>query len=376
MKNLSDKRSYKAKIPFLLDPSIVILVIILTLFGLLMIYSTISVSDSENIYFFKQLNAVIAGIFVMFFASRINIKSLYKISKYMAIAALILVILPLIPGIGSNAGGAQRWVKIAFFRLQPGEFVKIAAIVFLANYYSRHENGIKTWKEGFVIPLICFLGVIGGIFLLQPDFGSAAVLFLAGAIMACALGVRIKHFLLAALPLAFACVLVVAAAPYRLKRIEAFLHPFEDTSGKSYQLIQSLITIASGGFSGVGLGNSQQKLHFLPAAHTDFILSVIAEEFGFIGVIVLISLFFIFFLRCLKIASRVSYDTFSYALAMGLLFLILVPAFANFGIVTGLLPTKGLVLPFIGFGGSNVIASFFTVGLLLAIVRGVYKRDI
>ena len=366
---------YKAKIPFLLDPVIVILVIGLSLFGLLMIYSTKSVSDSQNTYFFKQLYAIIAGFFVMYFASRVNLKLLRRISKYMLFVSLAFLLLPLIPGIGSNAGGAQRWVKIGFFRFQPGEFVKIFFIIYMAGYFTRHEESIKTFFDGLVKPII-LLAVIGPFFLLQPDLGSLIIIAGATFITAFSLGLNWKHIGLGIGFSALSFALLVIAKPYRMKRIEAFLSPFEDTSGKSYQLIQSLITIASGGFWGVGLGNSQQKLFFLPAAHTDFIFAVIAEELGFFGVTILVSVFFIFFLRCLNIASRVSYDTFVYSLAIGLTALIFFPAFLNFAIVMGILPTKGLVLPFIGFGGSNVISTFLAVGILLAIVRGIYKRDI
>ncbi|MGI6680679.1 MAG: FtsW/RodA/SpoVE family cell cycle protein [Bdellovibrionota bacterium] len=171
-------------------------------------------------------------------------------------------------------------------------------------------------------------------------------------------------------------VFAIISAPYRMKRIEAFFHPFEDTSGKAYQLVQSLITIAGGGFSGVGLGNSQQKLHFLPASHTDFIFAVVAEELGFLGAITLMTLFICLFYQCMKIVRKTTHDTFAYSLSIGLTSLIFIPAFFNFGVVTGMLPTKGLVLPFIGYGGSNIIATFLIVGLLLAIVRGVYKREI
>lgn len=368
-------RKQNAKIPILSDPIIVFLVIILSLFGLLMIYSTKSVSDSENQYFLKQLYAVVAGFVFMFFASRVNIKWLYQISRYMLILTVIFLLLPLIPGIGSGAGGAKRWVKILGFRFQPGEFVKIFFIIYLAGYYTRYQNEIKSFFQGLLKPFIIILCTVG-LYLLQPDFGSLAIVVGASLIMAFSLGVLWRFLFLIGTSAGLLAALAIIIEPYRMKRVEVFFHPFEDTSGKAYQLVQSLITIAGGGFWGVGLGESQQKLLFLPAAHTDFIFAVIAEELGFFGGVCLITVFFALFLKCISISLRVSYDTFAYALSVGLSSLILLPAFLNFGIVMGLLPTKGLVLPFIGFGGSNVTCTFIVVGLLLAIIRGVYKRDI
>ncbi len=375
----SNNKVTLAKIPILLDPILVLLVIVITSFGLLMIYSTTAVvagKDYGTEYYFvgKQIAAAIVGFLMMIIFSLLKIKNLYKYSHYMLFISIFLLILPMIPGIKSGAGGAERWVRLGFLKFQPGEFVKIFFIIYLAGFYARHESEIQDFTTGLLKPLI-LVGIIGFLFLQQPDFGSLAIIVGATFVMAISVGVTMKYFFIgvgAILPIA---ILLVCTSSYRMKRIEAFLFPFKDVSGKAYQLVQSLIAIGGGNFWGVGLGSGQQKLHFLPASHTDFIFSVIAEELGFFGGIIIIFVFFFLFLRCLNIASRVANKTFPYALSMGIMALIVLPAFLNFGIVMGLLPTKGLVLPFIGFGGSNILATFMAIGLLLAVVRSTYKQD-
>lgn len=377
--NAYNNKLRSAKIPFLLNPVLVLLVIALTSFGLLMIYSTTAVIaeksfGNEHYYFFKQFVAVIIGIFFMMILSRVSIKNIYKISSYMFFVSIFLLILPMIPHIGSGAGGAKRWVELGVFRFQPGEFVKIFFIVYLAGFYARHESDLQKFSVGLFRPLI-LVAIIGVLFLLQPDFGSLAIIVGATFVMAVSVGVAIRYFFVGLFTILPIITLLICTSPYRMKRIEAFLFPFKDTSGKAYQLVQSLIAIGGGKLFGVGLGNSKQKLHFLPAAHTDFIFSVIAEELGFLGGVFIILAFFFLFLKCLNISAKVFNKTFPFALSVGLTALIIVPAFLNFGIVMGVLPTKGLVLPFIGFGGSNIVATFMVIGLLLAIVRSTYKQD-
>ncbi|MGI6680678.1 MAG: FtsW/RodA/SpoVE family cell cycle protein [Bdellovibrionota bacterium] len=193
MKQRISYRDKNLKTPFLLEPAIVILVMVLSFFGLIMIYSTKSVTDSENLYFFKQLNAVIVGIVLMFLVSRVKIRFLYKISKSMLPLLIIFMLLPLIPGIGSDAGGAQRWAKIGFFRFQPGEFVKIFFIIYLAGYYARHEDKIEEFLGGLINPLL-LISLVGGLFLLQPDLGSAIIVVGASLTVAFAVGGFFKVF--------------------------------------------------------------------------------------------------------------------------------------------------------------------------------------
>jgi cell division protein FtsW len=205
--------------------------------------------------------------------------------------------------------------------------------------------------------------------LLQPDFGSSAVIVVVVLSMALSTGVRLSHLAFCSLAVIFAAAVLVAISPYRMMRIVSFLSPFADASGKGYQLIQSLIAVGTGQLSGVGLGGSQQKLFFLPAAHTDFIFAVISEELGFVGGIFVIFGFLVFMWRGLLLAKSVRHDTFLFALAVGLTMMIVAPALLNVGVVIGLLPTKGMVLPLVGYGGSSLMACMAVVGLLLGIRR-------
>ena len=224
-----------------------------------------------------------------------------------------------------------------------------------------------------VVPFV-YLAPVAAFLLLQPDFGSSAILAMVVLAMSTAAGVRILHLAMSFLGCAGLMTALVIASPYRMGRVLSFLSPMRDMQGKGYQLIQSLIAVGTGHLSGVGLGGSQQKLFFLPAAHTDFIFAVVAEELGFIGAVVVLLCFLVFLGRGLAIASRLADDTFSYVLAVGLTLLIVGPALLNMGVVTGLLPTKGLVLPLVGYGGSSLIASLVTVGMLLALARDFRQR--
>jgi cell division protein FtsW len=207
------------------------------------------------------------------------------------------------------------------------------------------------------------------LYLAQPDFGSVVVLFLVTFGMGLGAGVRPAHLAICGTIGLMLIFPVILLSPYRMRRVTAFLSPFADPAGKGYQLIQSLIAVGSGGLTGLGIGNSQQKLFFLPAAHTDFIFAVVAEELGFVGCVILLTLFMAFFYRGVRLATFVAHDTFAFSLALGLTLMIVVPAFLNTGVVTGLLPTKGMVLPLIGYGGSSLVATLVGVGILLGVTR-------
>ncbi len=372
-----NNRQKKAKVPFLLDPMLVLLVFLFSFIGLMMIYSITAFQAQKSGYhvLVSQIVAVLLGVFLMFVFSCMKIRNLYRYSKYMYILSIVFVLLPLLPFIGSSAGGAKRWVNLGFLRFQPGEFVKLFFIIYLAGYYARHETKIKEFLAGIIIPL-ALVGAIGLIFLLHPDFGSCAIIGIATICVAFFIGVRVKHIFLPALIITPLGAFVATFKSYRLKRIQSFFDPLADPSGSGYQLVQSLVAVESGGFSGRGLGESVQKLSYLPASFTDFIYSIIAEELGFLGGIVVVILFVFFLLRCISIAKRVAYDTFLYALSIGITLILVLPAFLNFGVGLCLLPTKGLVLTFISYGGSNIIASYIGVGILLAIVRSIYNREV
>ncbi|NMC61638.1 MAG: putative lipid II flippase FtsW, partial [SAR324 cluster bacterium] len=291
-----------------------------------------------------------------------------KLSPIGLVLSVLLLVLPLVPGMGDRAGGATRWVNLGILRFQPGEFVKLSFVVFLAGYFFRHEEKIPGFLWGMFKPLF-FAAIVALLYLLQPDFGSAAVLMVVTLAMALAAGVRLRYIMICGVLSLFALGALIFISPYRMARVTSFLSPWEDPSGKGYQLIQSLIAVGSGQWTGVGLGSSQQKLFFLPAAHTDFIFSVIGEELGFVGSTVLILAFLYFLYRGLKLAGSVAGDTFSYTLAVGLTSLIALPALLNVGVAIGVLPTKGMVLPLVGYGGSSLLVCLMAVGILLAIWR-------
>ncbi len=366
--------------PFLLDAGLVLTVLCLVGFSLVMVYSTTGIVAQEKygdaLYFLKrQVAAVGMGLLLMFAASRIKVATLQRLSPYLFFVCAGLLLVTLLPGVGHRAGGAQRWINLGIIRFQPGELVKVLFIIFIAGFWARHETRLGEFGQGIVKPFF-LVGVMAGLLLLQPDFGSAAVISIVTLGMAMATGVRLRYIVAAGVLLGLCMGVLVLISPYRMQRVMSFLSPFADASGKGYQLIQSLIAVGTGQITGVGLGASQQKLFFLPAAHTDFIFAVVSEELGFAGGIVLLSGFLLFLWRGLLVASRVADDTFTFSLAVGLTLLIVAPAMLNVGVVLGLLPTKGMVLPLVGYGGSSMVTSLGAVGLLLGLKRHVEAKHL
>ncbi|NDC39033.1 MAG: putative lipid II flippase FtsW [Proteobacteria bacterium] len=363
----------KMRPPLVADPLLLLVVTALVLFGLVMLYSTTGILSQERMgdeffYLKRQAAAALVGFAALWGCSRVNLDLLRKVSPILMVISFVLLLITFIPGVGDAAGGAQRWVKLGPVRFQPAEFVKLFFVLFLATYWGRHEDRVNEFSFGILKPVM-LSGLVSGLLLLQPDFGSSSIIVLVTLAMALAAGARLLYLGLGFLSVAAAGGLLIIISPYRLARVTTFLTPFKDAAGKGYQLIQSLIAVGSGQLTGVGLGGSQQKLFFLPAAHTDFIFAVVSEELGFIGAVLLIATFLLLLWRGLRIAHRVADNTYLYALAVGLTMLIVVPALLNVGVVTGLLPTKGLVLPLVGFGGSSLITSLAAVGLLLAVAR-------
>lgn len=359
--------------PLGIDVVILALTLLLVGFSLVMVYSTTGVVSQEkygDAFFFlkRQGVAVLFGLILMAGCASVPPRIIRKLSPLCFPAATALLILTHIPGIRDDAGGAHRWIMFGSFRFQPGELVKVLFTIFMGGYFSRHSSHIQEFVKGLCIPL-GYAGVIAALFLLQPDFGSASVIVLITIGMALVAGVRLRYIFGSGLIIALIGAALIIVSPYRMRRIASFLSPFDDASGKGYQLIQSLIAIGSGNVSGVGLGESQQKLFFLPAAHTDFIFSVIGEELGFIGCAFVIVTFLVFLWRGLLIARRHVDDMFAYVVTVGLTLLIVVPELLNTGVVTGLLPTKGMVLPLIGYGGSSVVSCLMAIGLLLSLSR-------
>lgn len=363
--------------PFFCDSVILLSVTALLVLSMVMIYSTSGVVSQERLgdaYFYvkRQGIALVVGLLFMTILSKLNIAKLRQISSLFLLLSLILLALVLVPGLGSRSGGATRWLKLGPISFQPVEYVKLFMVVFIAGYISKYEAELKEFIPGLLKPFF-LVSLIAALLLLQPDFGSTAVITIIALAMLLASGTRIKHLALCAILASVSAGLLIASSPYRLQRVLTFLAPWDEPKGKGYQLIQSLIAVGSGRLTGQGLGSGQQKLFYLPAAHTDFIFAVIAEELGFIGCLGVLVLFGLLLWRGILIAGRLADNIFAYSLAIGVTALLVVPAFLNMAVVTGLLPTKGLALPLISYGGSSLSASLMAVGILLALSRAALK---
>jgi cell division protein FtsW len=348
--------------------------ILLTGFGALMIYSCTSVITpvfakkgvTEFYYFKRHMFTILIGFIVLCVTCRLNPSFLKRIAVPLLILSFVLLILVFLPGIGVSAGGARRWIKLWPSTFQPSELVKLSMVIFLARYISMPEYRTDSFSS-FIKPVLIMLAFQAAI-IKQPDFGAAMSLAVLTFAMLFLSGARLRY--LASLSVfAIPVIIVLAMEPYRLRRITSFLNPWDDMQKTGFQLVQSFIALGSGGLTGVGLGSSRQKLSYLPESHTDFIFSIIGEEFGFIGVTVVIALFLVLFVRGIAIANRTK-DSFVRYLAIGLSMMISLQALINFAVATGLVPTKGLPLPFISYGGSSLLVNMAAVGILLNISKG------
>ena len=354
------------------DPWLLGAILFLLALSVLMVFSTTAV-NSEQIYgdptsmIKRHVIHIIVGLVVCAAISRINPTWFYRLSLPILLFSILLLIAVLIPAIGHSAGGAQRWIVFGPLRMQPGEFCKLALVIYIASYIERNREVMTRFFPGVVIPM-GVLATCGVLLLLEPDFGSTAVIV---CVVLCQLFMvaRLGHMTLVGILAAFTLGILVVIEPYRMKRFVSFLDPFGDPLSSGYQLIQSLIAVGSGGLFGVGLGAGQQKLFYLPAAHTDFIYAVIAEELGLVGAMVVLSVFLFILFRGLKISRRLSRSPFLCTLALGCTLLVVVPALLNAGVVLGLLPTKGLVLPLVAYGGTAMIVHLAAMGLLLRLSR-------
>ena len=352
--------------------SIATIVTMLLCVGIIMIYSSSGVFALQNIgskTYFLYRHLVFVGIscVAMLMVMAIDYRDLQKYAKPMILISLALLVLVLIPYIGKANFGARRWFKIGPINFQPSEFVKLAMIVYTADFLARKGKKIASFKEGF-LPIMLVVGACCLLILKQPDFGNALLLGSIVFIMIFIAGANKWHLLslgLMALPV---LVYLVASKPYRMRRISAFLDPWADAQGVGFQLSQSQIAFGSGGMFGVGLGQSVQKLFYLPAAHTDFILSIIGEELGLIGSLAVVILFAAFIWQSARLAKRTT-NAFGYYIAIGIITMLALQAVVNIGVSIGAFPTKGLPLPFVSYGGSALVFNCVAIGLLLNISR-------
>lgn len=354
-----------------------LLTLILVTVGLIMIYSASAILAHDrygsSYYFFgRQLVWVLVGSSGMWAASRVNLDSLRALAIPGLFFALLLMALVCLPGIGKTVGGAQRWFRLGPFSFQPSEILKIAMIFYLADSLERRRQTLANFSGLF--PYLVILGICMLLLEKQHDFGTAVLLALVTILLLFLAGMQWAFFLIPLSILVPVFIFLVESASYRMKRITAFLNPWDDPQGAGFQLIQSLIAVGNGGPLGVGLSNSSQKLFYLPAPHTDFIFAIIAEELGFAGAGTLVFLFAVFILRGFKVASAAGQregGVFYGLLASGITGVIGFQALVNLGVVTGLLPTKGIPLPLISYGGSSMVFTLVSIGILLNISRDV-----
>ncbi|WP_026906028.1 stage V sporulation protein E [Paucisalibacillus globulus] len=355
-------------------PDYILLTIILLLLsiGIIMVYSSSYIwadyKFNDSFYFVKR-QVLFAGVGVagMFFFMYIPYSNWAKYAKIILLVCFGLLLIVLIPGVGLTRGGAQSWIGIGAFSIQPSEFMKLGLIIFLSVFLSKNQKYITSFKKGF-LPALLLVFTAFGLIMLQPDLGTGMVLVLTCMIMIFVSGARISHFIGLGVLGLLGFALLIISAPYRISRITAFLNPWEDPLGDGFQIIQSLYAIGPGGLMGVGLGNSLQKYFYLPEPQTDFIFAILGEELGFMGGTLLLVLFILLFWRGIRIALE-SPDSFGRFLSLGIVSMLTVQVMINISVVIGLIPVTGITLPFLSYGGSSLTLTLCSVGILLNISR-------
>ena len=343
---------------------IILIVTILTLLGIIILFSASQAMHSNPTALLKkQMLWLVLGLSIGFFVFMLDLERIRPLVPIITGSALLLLVLVLIPGIGVEVNGAQRWLNFGFMRLQVSEIGKIGLLFCLAHYLAINRRLLDTWKEGFVFPF-SLLGLFAGLIFLEPDYGTAFLCGLVGCVLFFVSGMKLRYlFPTAGSAFVLFCIAIVLN-PERLSRITSFLDVESNRSDSGYQLWQGIIAFGMGGVEGVGLGSGQQQMSFLPEAHTDFIFSIIGEELGLffsMGVVLLFLTLMILVLFQLKYAPNL----YQYLLVLGSLLMIEFQALINIGVVTGCLPTKGMSLPFISYGGSNLVLMFVLIGVIL-----------
>ena len=354
------------------DKLLFISVIILSLFGILMIYSSSCIwaeyKFNDSLHFLKYQSVFfIIGLIIMIIVSKIDYSYYYKYSNKILLISFILLILVLIPGIGSIRNGSRSWFGIGPLGIQPSEAAKISLIIFSSKYLSLNERYLNSFIKG-VLPLLIIVSIFFALIMLQPDLGTGLILFLSVVSIMFISGVSMKLFIYGGILGIIGIVVLIIIAPYRMDRITSFINPWKDPLGTGFQMIQSLYAIGPGGILGLGLGNSIQKHFYLPEPQTDFIFSIISEEFGIMGSIIVVGLFIFILYRSIKISLNTK-DLFSKYLSFGIIFQLIFQAIMNLFVVVGIIPVTGVTLPFLSYGGSSLLISMSSIGILLNISR-------
>ncbi len=353
-----------------IDPLILGITVALSLGGLIMVFSASGVvaemkySDSTH-YLQRQIVWMILGYCILFVGSQIDYRQWKQWVPWIVmgcVGGLLLVL-----AVGPQINGARRWLTFGFFSIQPTEMAKLAVVLYLAAFLANPTRRITDWRRGFLPPVavvssLCLLIVV------EPDLGSIVVIGLVFVCMMFLAGARLRHLACLGLPMILGFFALIVFSPERWERFTTFLNPFQDREGAGYQLVQSILALENGGVFGVGLGQGKQKLLYLPEAHTDFVLALVGEELGLIGTLGLLGLFVILVLKGFRVAALAP-DVFGRYLALGITLLLTMQAMINAGVVSGMLPTKGLTLPLVSYGGSSLLTTMLAIGILLSIAR-------
>lgn len=352
------------------DPWLLFAVFALVGFGLVMVYSASAIAAQDKLgdgfYFLKRQGlAALLGLLAMAVAMKLGYRRMARLAYPLLVLAVALLVLVVVPGVGTKVGGASRWLRAPGISVQPVEIAKFAWVIYLAYSLAKKRDKVRSFSVGFV-PHLGLAGVLVALCMLEPDFGSAVALLFLMFVMLFAAGAKLSYLLgsvLLAIPFAWTA---IASSSYRMKRFTAFLDPWANRQGSGYQVAESLMSIGSGGVTGLGLGDGRQKLFFLPEAHTDFIFSIIGEELGLVGVATLIALYALFLWRGIRASLNAS-EPFGTYLGLGITSLVAFEAIVNMAVALGLVPTKGLTLPFISYGGNSLVVLLAASGLLLSL---------
>ncbi len=361
------------------DKILFISVLILSVFGLIMIYSASSIwanyKFQDSFHYLKYQGIfLIAGILLMIFVSKIHYSFYLEKANFILILCFILLVLVLIPGIGSIRNGSRSWFGIGSLGIQPSEFAKLGLIIFTSKYLQNSNRFLKSLKQG-VFPILGITLFFFGLIMLQPDLGTGVILVVSIVSLLFIAGVHMKFFIGCGFLGIAGIIVLILIAPYRMDRIISFVDPWKDALGTGFQIIQSLYAIGPGGLLGNGYLNSIQKHFYLPEPQTDFIFSIISEEFGVLGAFIVCSLFLIILYRGIQIALHAP-DLFSKYLAFGMIFQIIFQALMNLMVVVGLIPVTGVTLPFLSYGGSSLLVSMVSMGIILNISRNIEESSV
>lgn len=354
------------------DWLLVVGIVLISLFGLIMIYSASYVwaeyKFNDPYKFVKtQGMFLIIGYILMFIVSKIDYNKYLKKSNLIFVFCFLLLILVLIPGIGTVRNGSRSWFGIGGFGIQPSEFTKLALIIFTSKYLAYNEKILKDIKNG-VLPILLVLILVFGLIMLQPDFGTGVIIVITIIVLLFVSGVSMNFFIKIGVLGILGIVALIIVAPYRMKRIVSFLNPWSDPLGSGFQIIQSLYAIGPSGLLGKGLGNSIQKHFYLPEPQTDFIFSIISEELGILGILLVAGLFILIIYRGFSISIKCN-DKFGKYIAFAITFGLAFQALLNLMVVVGLIPVTGVTLPFLSYGGSSLLITLISMGILLNISR-------